>query len=314
MSNIRTCKMRARPGGVPRSVRVWLVVAALSCGVAVETARSLDDPVTAVQKALRKQHMYFGEPTGVVDDETRTAVKWFQIKEGLKPTGEIDTPTLQALQKASKANAAPTSKDDPAPGSVRERSRQLVESDQKFLDKVEGVERRVPAPSPPAVDRDQPPPPPPAVPRDQPPPPPRTKPPSRSALERPAPSSLITEEDARQFVESYLEAAEAPSPESEISFYADQVDYFDSGRVDRQFITRDQKNYYRRWPARDFELLSPPEIEHVSGNEAALRFRIRYSLRGRETTARGQTENFVRLRRSESGLKIVAIRERKIQP
>jgi hypothetical protein len=114
-------------------------------------------------------------------------------------------------------------------------------------------------------------------------------------------------------VEDYLSAAERPTPDRELSYYGERVNYFDSGRVGREFIERDQKSYYRRWPQRQFTLLGEPEVLRTNEDEATVRFRIRYDLRRGDETARGQTDNVVNLRRTGDELKIVGIRERKLE-
>ena len=126
-------------------------------------------------------------------------------------------------------------------------------------------------------------------------------------------TGTISEAEARTFVQQYLEAAESPTPAAEIAFFGETVEYFDSGRVTRSFIEKDQRNYYRRWPRRDYELIARPQVERVAGDDATVHFRIRYSLGGGEERAAGTTENIVHLRKAGSDIKIVAIRERKLR-
>jgi hypothetical protein len=130
---------------------------------------------------------------------------------------------------------------------------------------------------------------------------------------RVGPGDAFSERDARDFIESYLAAAERPSPEGEVAFYASSVDYFDSGPVARDFVQQDQRRYYKRWPNRRFELIGEPKVTRASNSGASVRFQVRYELQGREGKSSGQIENFLRLRRTEEGLKIAAIRERKIK-
>src|SRR5205085_9570215 len=141
---------------------------------------------------------------------------------------------------------------------------------------------------------------------------PPTPSPAEPKAPNPAPSKLLTEAEAQGFVQSYLQAAESRTPEREVGYYDDKVEYFDSGKVSRDFIRKDQASYYHRWPSRDFKLLGPPQIEQVAGESATVRFRIRYAVRGDSGSATGETENLVRLRKTDGGWTIAAIRERKI--
>jgi hypothetical protein len=97
-----------------------------------------------------------------------------------------------------------------------------------------------------------------------------------------------------------------------VSFYADRVNYFGQNKVDRSFIARDQRSYYKRWPSRNFSLEGTPQLVRASGDYATVRFRTRYSLSGGGKKASGEVDNVVRLKSTDDGLKIVAIAERKV--
>jgi len=300
-----------------------------------------DGPVAAIQESLKRQQYYSGEINGNFDDATRAAVRRFQIRQSLKVTGELDAATLEGLAAGEKALAAEASSSQHAEELVpaRERARQMVQEDRKFLEQVEeqdssarseaareGAVPTAPAPSTQSPRISVEPSPQQSFPERNPldagrPPRPQDKPPraddnrreTTSADRVPREKSGISADEARQLVEDYLSAAEGPTPQREVSFYADRVDYFDSGRVGREFIERDQKNYYRRWPQREFTLVGDPELLRSTEEEATVRFRIRYNVSKGEETARGQTDNVVTLRRAGDGLKIVGIRERKVQ-
>jgi hypothetical protein len=52
----------------------------------------------AVQQELAKRGFYQGPIDGSVGPETRKAISWFQSVEKLSATGQVDGPTLEALQ------------------------------------------------------------------------------------------------------------------------------------------------------------------------------------------------------------------------
>ncbi|MHA3771575.1 peptidoglycan-binding protein [Verrucomicrobiota bacterium sgz303538] len=301
-----------------------LAAMAVLAGTAL-CAYAAEGPVASVQQSLKAQQFYFGEVNGKFDEETRAALKRFQIHDGLPVSGELDTATLQALQSrrgapdTATAPAASAASNEPAPErSVRGRARNLVQSDREFLAQVEGSEDANTPPAPPSSSA-------PEQRSTQPveksvPPPPVSERPQRPRTERSETREPVEEEEpqgitkaeARRLVNEYLAAAEQPTPEGEVSFFADKVDYFDSGKVSRSFIEKDQRNYYRRWPSRNFELLGDPELVRSSRDAATVRFRLRYAVRGSGDSAKGQIEEVVRLQRTDDGLKIVAIRERKL--
>ena len=55
------------------------------------------DRINEIQTALAKDGSFSGAPNGKWDDSTVSAVKKFQSRHGLNPTGRLDAPTLQKL-------------------------------------------------------------------------------------------------------------------------------------------------------------------------------------------------------------------------
>lgn len=55
------------------------------------------DRIKEIQSALQREGAYEGEPTGKWDNSTVDAMKKYQDKSGLSPTGKIDALTLQKL-------------------------------------------------------------------------------------------------------------------------------------------------------------------------------------------------------------------------
>jgi murein L,D-transpeptidase YcbB/YkuD len=55
------------------------------------------DRIKEIQTALQKDGSYEGTPTGKWDAATMDAMKKYQVKKGLNPTGKIDAVTLNKL-------------------------------------------------------------------------------------------------------------------------------------------------------------------------------------------------------------------------
>jgi hypothetical protein len=53
--------------------------------------------INEIQDALAKNGAYTGIPSGKWDDSTSDAMKKYQFRHGLNPTGKLDAPTLQKL-------------------------------------------------------------------------------------------------------------------------------------------------------------------------------------------------------------------------
>jgi peptidoglycan hydrolase-like protein with peptidoglycan-binding domain len=62
----------------------------------IQPARS-DEVTRSVQQQLKDKGFYYGEATGVRDDETSAAIRRYQIRFGLKVNGEMDQETLDSI-------------------------------------------------------------------------------------------------------------------------------------------------------------------------------------------------------------------------
>lgn len=74
---------------------------------------SADTSTEQVQRTLKEQGFYYGEITGQLDTDTAAAVRRYQIRNGLKVTGELDAETRKSLGVSAatsppKPAAAPT--------------------------------------------------------------------------------------------------------------------------------------------------------------------------------------------------------------
>jgi peptidoglycan hydrolase-like protein with peptidoglycan-binding domain len=75
------------------------------------------DRIKDIQTALQREGTYEGEPNGKWDNSTIDAMKKYQDKNGLSPTGKIDAPTLNKLglgsDTAGKGAPVPTASSTP---------------------------------------------------------------------------------------------------------------------------------------------------------------------------------------------------------
>ena len=91
-----------------------LLFSALATLLALPTARA-DDSVRAAQTILQSAGFYTGAVDGELNAETKTALRRYQIRNQLEPSGTLTAETVAALNKESQGAAAATPTPEPAP-------------------------------------------------------------------------------------------------------------------------------------------------------------------------------------------------------
>jgi peptidoglycan hydrolase-like protein with peptidoglycan-binding domain len=76
-------------------------------GLWMATPLWADDLTRALQQRLKDQGFYYGEVNGQGGDETTSAVRRYQIRHGLKVTGQPNDETLHALGLTSSSSSRP---------------------------------------------------------------------------------------------------------------------------------------------------------------------------------------------------------------
>jgi peptidoglycan hydrolase-like protein with peptidoglycan-binding domain len=80
-----------------------------------------DDLTRTVQQQLKDQGFYYGEVDGQGGDETSAAIRRFQIRHGLKVTGQLNDETLRSLGVPGRRVAGPAPGDQESEGSSDDR-------------------------------------------------------------------------------------------------------------------------------------------------------------------------------------------------
>jgi len=141
---------------------------------------------------------------------------------------------------------------------------------------------------------------------------------------RPAPPPVPTKEQSagdttkaeiRNFLRRYFDASETPSPDDELAFYADRVEYFDHGVVDKPYIRNELAVYDQRWPSRKYTLGDSLRVVH-SGNNTIAKIRVVFEVANTEHNRRanGRTDDTFNLAKSGDSLEIVSIKEARVRP
>jgi peptidoglycan hydrolase-like protein with peptidoglycan-binding domain len=95
--------------------RPLLYVVITLCAAALVHA---DEAIRLLQQTLKQQGFYYGKVTGEKSVETTAAIRRYQIRNGLKVTGEINDETTRSLNASSNSIAA-VSQPSPKPAALR---------------------------------------------------------------------------------------------------------------------------------------------------------------------------------------------------
>ena len=92
-----------------------LIVTSLIFVLALSTAWA-DKAVESAQQKLKEGGFYYGEINGTRDADTTAAIRRYQIRNGLKITGELDAETQRSLGLTTKPSTAPATRPAQTPG------------------------------------------------------------------------------------------------------------------------------------------------------------------------------------------------------
>jgi trypsin-like peptidase len=136
-------------------------------------------------------------------------------------------------------------------------------------------------------------------------------------------SSQSTQQSSQQsgaslasFVEAFLAAGQSNfDPLSELSFYADTVDYFDNGVVNRAFIMNDIQEYAKRWPWRRFWIDGEIRTRTINQRQgiAEATFRLNFEVQNPKKTVTGSCDDFLLIKTVRSRPEIVAIKSKLVK-
>ena len=98
---------------------------------------------------------------------------------------------------------------------------------------------------------------------------------------------------------------------AETEFFADRVDYYDSGAMDREKIREDLKRYDEQWPERHFWIAGKITIEPQSDNRLKVTFPLGFKLRHANRQSSGKVDKTLVLEPAGDDFQIVAVNEHK---
>lgn len=124
----------------------------------------------------------------------------------------------------------------------------------------------------------------------------------------------VTKAEIYNFLRRYFDACQTANPDDEMVFYAEKVEYFDHGIVDRSYIKNELAVYDQRWPNRKYTLGDSLRVNHAGTNTTAT-IRVNFQVANNEHNrkASGRTDNTFNLAKRGDSLEIVSIKEARVR-
>ena len=302
-----------------------------------------DDNVREVQTKLSDEGCYFGEIDGAYSSDFSAALSRYQIRNGLPITGQLDAETSKALgaKPAVGPSTAATEQSSETWRGLRKRDRRTSASARRSgaaatepretssptdnetpptgtetpqqttpVAKVRTLtETTGPAPAAAARSSSET-----TEPASAPPAAVRASSDSTGAASAPPATGSTDEfsaERLRDYVAAYVLAGLDKNVGAEAEFFADSVDYYDQGVMDREKIRKDLKLYDERWPERHFWVAGKISVEPQSENRVRVTFPLGFKLRNGNKQSSGKVDKTLVLEPAGDDLQIVAVNERK---
>jgi peptidoglycan hydrolase-like protein with peptidoglycan-binding domain len=123
----------------------------------------------------------------------------------------------------------------------------------------------------------------------------------------------VAKAEIRSFLRRYFDACQSPDPDDEFAFYADRVEYFDHGVVDKPYIRNELAVYDQRWPSRKYTLGDSLRVVRTRNNTIA-KIRVGFDVANPEHNrkANGRTDDTFNLAKRGDSLEIVSIKEARV--
>jgi peptidoglycan hydrolase-like protein with peptidoglycan-binding domain len=319
----RTARLRPPWRSIQKYMRNRIALFTVTIGLSLAALVRADDNVREVQTKLSDEGFYFGEIDGAYSSDLSAALSRYQIRNGLPITGQLDVETSKAL--GAKPAVGPSTA---ATGQSSETWRRLRKGERRTSTKAQetsspsadeeaGTSIETPrrsaaaARAPTSSETTEPA----SAPAATAPTSSETRKPASStpatALDTGSPAPEFSTERLRDYVAAFVLAGLDKNVGAETEFFADRVEYYDQGIMDREKIREDLKRYDERWPERHFWIAGAINVEPQSENRVRVTFPLGFKLRNGNRTVTGKVNKSLVLEAAGDDLQIVAVNESK---
>jgi hypothetical protein len=124
----------------------------------------------------------------------------------------------------------------------------------------------------------------------------------------------VAKAEIRTFLRRYFDACQSANPQDELLFYADRIEYYDHGAVDKAYIQNELAVYNQRWPSRQYTMGDSLRVVR-SGTNTLVRVRVAFAVANsaHDRKASGRTDDTFSLAKRGDSLEIVSIKEARVR-
>jgi hypothetical protein len=134
------------------------------------------------------------------------------------------------------------------------------------------------------------------------------------ADKKPRNSPAIAPTDLSRFVGDYFTAMMSNDIKRQVKFYADNVEYYRNGTIDRRIIEQTIRRYQARWPNRRYTIGSAIHYGPINARgEIVMTFPVSFTLKDGRRTVKGQTQNRLSISAATLDPRIASISEQRIR-
>jgi hypothetical protein len=113
-------------------------------------------------------------------------------------------------------------------------------------------------------------------------------------------------------VENFVKGLGANNADAQLQFYADEVSYYEMGRVTKHAIREDLEHDIRTWPRRVYSIHDTPKITQLSSGVFQAEFPMTYTLANSKGVSSGILQMTVRFRSAGQTWQVFEIQKKPI--
>lgn len=277
--------------------------------LAFPTVLPAQDETRSVQEELRRRSLYFGDVDGRDSAELQEATRRYQSRKGFPATGKADRETLRSL------GLVPRSPNEAPPTELNWPDEPILPSDEKIdtvavaeslseetgiapasvVSKKDAKGRRLASKRTAQTSSS-------------------TAPVVASSQNAASNSPNIAPPELARFASDYLAAMSSGDIKRQLKFYADKVDYYRNGVIDRRIVEQTLRRYHARWPSRRYTMGNAIRYSRITPKgEIVMTFPVSFTLKDGRRTVKGQTDNRLAISAATLDPRIASISEQRIR-